>query len=490
MPSEQLQSLVRSPAAPLASKPSRRLRDRLHLFLPLGLLLGFAALLGALFGDRLIPAQSVEVVNVLTVDDTTGAVETSPRPASADAFEAPVLFQASGWFEPDPLPVKATALVAGVVDEVHVLEGERVKRGQVIATLIDDDARLDLATAKATRASQRAKMDANTAAIRVATTRIDTMTQRIAAAEAMLGLRRDASERLQTVGADSVAEGEIVQARLRVAAQEAEVAALRSELAELEGHIEQLRAVGRELEAQVALAETDVDRKQLALDRTRVRAPVDGRILRLFAVPGQQRMLGSENKDSGVIAYLYEPDKLQARIDVPLAEAAQIEVGQAVKVRTNFLPDVVFRATVTRITGEADLQRNTLQAKVAIHEPDERLRPDMLCRAAFLAPAQAAGSSGVATATGSALSRVRVFVPEAALVDRSGRTASVWMLSGEDRRATLQPLTLGSERRDAFILAVAGANPGDRLIVNPPETLTDGARVRRVKPNPAPTNDS
>ena len=40
---------------------------------------------------------------------------------------------------------------------------------------------------------------------------------------------------------------------------------------------------------------------------------------------------------------------------------------------------------MTRIVGEADLQRNTLQAKVRVEDPDHRLRPDMLCRAEFLA---------------------------------------------------------------------------------------------------------
>jgi multidrug efflux pump subunit AcrA (membrane-fusion protein) len=58
-----------------------------------------------------------------------------------------MLFQASGWIEPDPLPVKATALIDGVIDEVRVLEGQFVKKGETLATLVDDDARLALAAA-------------------------------------------------------------------------------------------------------------------------------------------------------------------------------------------------------------------------------------------------------------------------------------------------------------------------------------------------------
>ena len=54
-------------------------------------------------------------------------------PANSTAVGA-MLFQASGWIEPDPLPIKSTALVDGVVQEVHVLEGQLVKKGEIIAT--------------------------------------------------------------------------------------------------------------------------------------------------------------------------------------------------------------------------------------------------------------------------------------------------------------------------------------------------------------------
>ena len=47
------------------------------------------------------------------------------------------------------------------------------------------------------------------------------------------------------------------------------------------------------------------------------------------------------------------------------------------------LPNMKFDGRLTRISGEADLQRNTLQVKVQILNPDKRLRPEMLCQAKF-----------------------------------------------------------------------------------------------------------
>ena len=56
---------------------------------------------------------------------------------------------APGWLEPDPFAHYSAALTSGVVEEVTVLEGQRVKRDDIVARLIDDDAKLALSRAEA-----------------------------------------------------------------------------------------------------------------------------------------------------------------------------------------------------------------------------------------------------------------------------------------------------------------------------------------------------
>ena len=63
--------------------------------------------------------------------------------------ETTVLFQASGWIEPDPYPTRVPSLYDGIVDEVFVLEGDTVKKGQKLVSLVNDDARLALKFAQA-----------------------------------------------------------------------------------------------------------------------------------------------------------------------------------------------------------------------------------------------------------------------------------------------------------------------------------------------------
>ena len=56
---------------------------------------------------------------------------------------------ASGWVEPDPFAYYVTALAPGTIQEVPILEGQRVQEGDVIARLIPDDANLALARSQA-----------------------------------------------------------------------------------------------------------------------------------------------------------------------------------------------------------------------------------------------------------------------------------------------------------------------------------------------------
>jgi len=486
---------VRQETAGTSSTKARDWRSRLAAALPWLMLLGFVAMLAAVLGKRLLPATDLEIASVVTVrqsvDDAgpQGSATAAPRDnegqnvsmaANVNWRDAPMLFQASGWVEPDPYPTLATALVDGVIDTVEVLEGEKVERGQVLATLINDDATLDLATAKSQLASLQGKAAGHYRMVGILEARIASLEKQVEVAKARRDEAADLVERFENIPRGGVSEREKSKARLELATLQAEVEALAATGQELIAQIDQVHEVHAEHEAEIAGAETEVARKQLMLDRTRITSPIDGRVLRLLAAPGQKKMLNMDAKDSATVAILYDPQELQARIDVPLAEAAQLAVGQPVRLRSELLPGKVFAGVVTRIVGEADLQRNTLQAKVAIDNPDERLRPDMLCRAEFLAvPDSGAAASAGDNAPNAAVpgsGRVQIFVPVAALT--GANSDQVWKVDASGDHVELQMITTGREMRDGHRLVTDGLKPGDRVVLNPPSGLQPGERFR------------
>ncbi|CAA6695141.1 MULTISPECIES: efflux RND transporter periplasmic adaptor subunit [unclassified Lentimonas] len=453
---------------------AKQSRQRLAKFLPIALIIAFVLLLALLFGERFVPAREVQLESVVT-QRSQPVVQTSAatQPSNADAFGGDAVFQASGWIEADPLPIRVAALNDGFVDTVHVLEGQTVTKGQLLVKLVDDDARLDLQSAKAESGQRAAALTEMQSMVRATEAGLERLVEEVDIEHARIEELRDDATRLKSAGAQSVSEQEITQSRLRVLTQQAVIQALEANRGELEAELAARKAAVRRAEHELLAAETDVARKQLALDRMEIRSPIDGIIQQLYVSPGKKRFAMMDDPESATIAKLYMPEALQARIDVPLEEAAQLRVGQAVRLRSVFLQDKIFEGRVSRIEGQADLQRNTLQAKVELLNSADGLRPEMLCRAEFLAPASSGTLNNPAANTG----RAAVYVPTKALIERDGNTAT-WTLDASGKRATLQTLRVATEIRDGYQHVLEGLKPGARVVIHPPADLEEGDRIR------------
>ncbi|MGB0413126.1 MAG: efflux RND transporter periplasmic adaptor subunit [Coraliomargarita sp.] len=457
-----------------ASPPkSKKSLQRLAEFLPIALLLAFLLLLALLFGDRFVPARELKLESVVTQrSQQTVSESASNESNSAQDFSGKALFQASGWIEADPLPFHVPALSDGFVDTVHVLEGEQVAKGQLLAKLVDEDAQLDLASAKAARGEKAAALKEMQAMVRTTQAALQRLGEEVEIEEARLEELRDDETRLLAVGSKSVSEQEIAKSRLRVLTQRAVIQALQARQGELEAELAARSAAVERTKHELQSAETDLARKQLALDRMIIRSPIDGIIQKLYVSPGYKRIARMDDPESSTVAKIFDPKSLQARIDVPLEEAAQLQIGQLVRLRSVFLQDKVFEGRVSRIYGQADLQRNTLQAKVQLLSPSDGLRPEMLCRAEFLAPASGSTSQAAQTSH-----RAAVYTPRSSLVERSG-AHYVWTLDSSGKRVALQPVSIEAEERDGYVLVNEGLKPGAQVVINPPSDLKEGDRVR------------
>lgn len=512
-PPRDLSALARpstAPAPTTIAPPPRRWKTR--VLLPGAIVVIALALVAVTAANTLVPAAPIHVVPVVarTVTDTTGRAGT-------------VTVQAPGWLEPDPHPSYVAALADGVVAEVLVLEGEPVEAGQVVARLVDDDARLALARAAARlqerqAAAQSARADLTAAETRLAnlverTRAVDLASAVLAEAEAEVAkadadiaverartaeLRDELDRKAQLVEAQAVSEAVVARLRLRLDAQSAIVDAavarravldakrvaaatdLRAAARHRELLIDERRAVAQagaavaSADAAVALAAVDRDDAGLQLSRMDVRAPVAGMVLRRLVVPGSKlTRAGAEH--SAHVVHVYDPAHLQARVDVPLADAAHVAVGQPAEVTVEVLPDRVFTGRVTRVVHEADIQKNTVEVKVAIDDPIDALKPEMLARIRFL-------GTPPSGASGAAPSRDRVFAPEALVRDDTNGTAALVVSSVVDGRGRVErrAVVRGTRRVNGWIEVESGLRVGDLLVADPRPGLEPGDRVRVV----------
>ena len=466
---EKITSLKGSIQNPNSSKR----RPLPAVLLPVSLLLAFIVIFGLMFGSRLLPATEVTTAPVIALRLNPDHSETQTPDTPLEVDRNTVLFQSSGWIEPDPYIINVPTLIDGVVKEVFALEGQHVEKGDTLATLIDDDALLDVKHATQAIATLDAMKVAHCAQLPVLNAEMQGVQKQIEAAKALHAELLDVSTRLASVPSGSVSALEVRQAQLKVDAQKAVIDEATAALAGVIAKINKVNLEELSVKAKISAAQTELARKNLALERTIIRAPINGVVLHLHAEPGKKRMLASDDPKSANIVELYDPENLQARIDVPLSEAASLQIGQAVSITTDLLPDTRFTGEVTRIMGEADLPRNTLQAKVRLHNPDSRLRPEMLVRAAF----HPSGNADTPTAKNGSMARgLTLFVPTGSLFEQSQESARVW--SVERGRARLHILTLGSEKREGHVQVIEGLKPGDQVILPPLDGLKENQRIK------------
>lgn len=431
--------------------------------IPLIILVGFCVLFLALFGDRLLPAPKVSVAIVLATTSEP-KVSAEPNAEAAPATGNP-LFQASGWIEPSPLPIKATALIDGVVETVEVRPGQMVKKGDLLATLIAEDSRLALATAEQNHRTLVSTSTAHLSAIVAAEKKLGGLSAQVSAAATLRDEAADRIKRLEQLPAGAVPQTDVVAAKLRRDREESQYIAAVSAVEEAEAEVQQLEAESEIRKNDVEAAGLEIEKARLTFSRTKITSPSDGRVLRLLAAPGQKKMLQDQDPESSTIAILYQPGELQVRVDVPLADAAGLQIGQEVRIRCSLLPERAFKGKVTLISGEADLQRNTLQAKVSIDDPVDQLRPEMLCRVEFLEIRGATDSEPVRS-SGS----LAAWVPDAASAQ-----GAVWVCDPESKRVTKREISSG-ETRDGFTRVFDGLRPGEWVVISP-NGLRDGQRV-------------
>jgi multidrug efflux pump subunit AcrA (membrane-fusion protein) len=149
--------------------------------------------------------------------------------------------------------------------------------------------------------------------------------------------------------------------------------------------------------------------------------------------------------------------------------------GQPVLIESPALSEPL-RGEVLFLTSEADIQKNTLEVKVAVDSPPEVVKPEMLVDVTFLAPERPEGQQV-------ASEQIRLYVPKQ-LLQSDGEGTCVWVADLAAGVARRVPVATGRLGTDDMVEIVEGLNVASRLIVGPPEGLRDGQRIHVTGEHP------
>jgi HlyD family secretion protein len=333
----------------------------------------------------------------------------------------------------DELPIAAEA--SGLrIENIYVDEGDRVRKGQVLATLNDR-------VLKAQRNQSEARVSKAKAAIR----------QQQAAIKEAEALRTEADRNFKRYD-DLVRQGAISQ-------QEAQSRG--TSAATTQARVDSARQSLVVAQSDLMAAQAELEEYKARVLQTKILAPDDGFISK------RQAKLGSVTSgvaaSSSALFTMVRDGRIELNAEVSELDLPGIRSGQAVSITSDADPSIRYTGRVREIAPVVDAQTRIGLVRISL-PPNAALRPGMFVRGAL--------SLGSAPA---------LVVPETALLFKEGRPF-VFILKGEPHQnstaqAAARSIQTGA-RNGGFVEVRSGLRAGEHIILAGAGYLKDGDTVR------------
>jgi HlyD family secretion protein len=279
---------------------------------------------------------------------TAKAQSAQSAPASANNWVAAAL----GKVEARTGDVKVGATILGRVVEVLVKENEQVEEGQLLVRLDDDEARARLVAAEAEAGGRKSDRDGQTATSGREDVR-RTEDAMFSAERAVTGARFELDYALAARRNGQGTEQQVNDARRRL--QEARDRLQRERIAYANAQSKSNLPSPNRFEAALSSARANVQLAEVLLEKTRIRAPIAGRMLDVSAKVGET---AAPSPDM-VLAIVGDTSSLRVRAEVDEAETGKIKIGQRAFVRSIAFPNQDFEGRVTAIAPSLSTARLT-----------------------------------------------------------------------------------------------------------------------------------
>lgn len=267
------------------------------------------------------------------------------RPAvipTATGPDAPEMAAGPGLVEPVSEEIRVSAQIGGRLAAVLVDEGDRVKAGQLLAVIENADFVARVASARAELALQQAQLRRVLNGARPQE-RLEAAAA-VAEADAVTQNARGEQQRrhlLLREGVVSRADADDADRAARVAAARLDAARQRAALIEADAR-EEDRA---QAESEVTLARARLQEAQALHEKTFIRAPLDGIVLRRHRKAGESV---STLLDSPVVT-MADDHVRRVRVDVDETDVARVAVGQSAYVIADAFGERRFPGRVIRV---------------------------------------------------------------------------------------------------------------------------------------------
>jgi len=360
--------------------------------------------------------------------------------------------------------INVNSKVTGRVAWIGVEKGDKVKEGQVLVRLEDEEFRAQYEQAKGAADSAHAYLEELQNGSRPQ--EVEQAQHNLDEARATLVDDTATLERTKNLWAQGVVSKQALDdATARNEADQQRVNSLEKgfQLVKIGPRQEEIaRARGA---YQQAKGQADYAKSQL--DATLIRAPVSGTILERTAEKGElitaQFASAAEGGPQGSVVALADLNDIQVELDIAQDDFSKLGPNQKGVVALDAYPDRKYNGEIAQISPEANRQKATVQVKVQILNPDNYLRPDMNATVKFLSNEPKTTNAGP---TG-------VFVPSNAVRDHDGKKVVFLAFNG---KALMREVQIISQRSGGVL--VGGLVGGESVITTGPPSLKDGDKIK------------
>ncbi|MFO7666678.1 MAG: efflux RND transporter periplasmic adaptor subunit [Desulfobacterales bacterium] len=332
------------------------------------------------------------------------------------------LLNASGYVVAQRRAAVASKITGRLV-YLGVEEGNRVKKGQVIARLENDDA-------VAARNRALANVNAAKSALEQAVAEFD---------DAALNFNR--MLKLSEKGSVARSENDIAEARWKRA-----------------------KAAVSAQESSIKASEAALKEAEVLLEYATIRAPFDAVVLTKNADIGDIiTPFGAATNAKAAVVDIADMESLQVEVDVSESNIGIVKNGQPCEIQLDALQDSRFRGAVHMIVPTADRTKASVMVKVAFKQNDPRILPEMSAKVAFLSrevlqeeekPLAAISADAIAVIGGK----------ESLFLVKDGRAYKTEIKTGR--------------RAGNMVEVLSGAGIGEIVVAKPASKVKDGIKVK------------
>ena len=303
---------------------------------------------------------------------------------------------ASGEIKPkNYINIGANAM--GDITELLVKEGDRVRKGQLLAKIENTQPAADVESQKANLASAEADSAAAEAGCEVRRRQYHHLQAAVTEAQADLERMKEDSDRAEQLFKEKLgAKQDFDSKKSMYEAQKAAVAQAQARLVQARTQREQTAAQLTSSQRRIAVARASLARSSDILHKYDSYAPLDGVVTNLPVRDGESVVPGLQNQTGTNIMTIADMSVITAEVKVDETDIVNVKVGQTAEITIDAIPNKTFTGHVTEIGNTAILRSTGVAASqsaissqeakdfkvvIAMDNPPDDVRPGLSCTA-------------------------------------------------------------------------------------------------------------